>query len=108
MSADRKRSGGRGSNTKRSLSLPIAASSSMTRNRSEGGAKADPCMDRKGLYRGLALLSADLVVHVLSFAAPVQRQCITMAEGGHPDVLPALLPSDPATWPPKEQIMMQP
>ena len=49
---------------------------------------------------GLSLLSTELVLHILSLAAPSLRQCITLGPGGHPDVLPALLPSDPATWGP--------
>lgn len=49
---------------------------------------------------GLSLLSTELVIHILSLAAPSLRQCVTLGPAGHPDVLPALLPSDPATWGP--------
>ncbi len=70
------------------------------------GRSGDSSASLKGHH--LALLSSELVVHILSFLVPSQRQCITKeALGARPDVLPALLPSDPATWgppPPPEDV----
>mmetsp|Transcript_666 Transcript_666/g.1518 ORF Transcript_666/g.1518 Transcript_666/m.1518 type:complete len:386 (-) Transcript_666:936-2093(-) len=56
--------------------------------------------------RHLAALPADLVRHIISFMAPEHRQHISFVPSGHPDILPALVPSDPATWEPvsKEQL----
>ena len=47
----------------------------------------------------LAKLPLEIVMHILSFCAPPQSQCISNHPGGVTDILPALLPSDPATWP---------
>ena len=45
-------------------------------------------------------LPSDLVIYILSFAVPEMRQCISKPSEGRRDILPALLPSDPMTWPP--------
>lgn len=44
----------------------------------------------------LDVLPAELVVHIFALAAPQQRQCTSLHPHGHPDILPVLLPADPA------------
>ena len=48
-----------------------------------------------------ARLPTDLIIHILSFTAPDTRQCISRPFiKAHVDIRPAMLPSDPGTWPP--------
>ncbi|KAG1664419.1 hypothetical protein FOA52_009741 [Chlamydomonas sp. UWO 241] len=48
--------------------------------------------------RLLSQMSTDLLLHVLSFIAPPQAQCITLVPNGHPGIAATRLPTDPATW----------
>lgn len=46
-----------------------------------------------------AELPEHLVLHILSFMAPDVRQCVSLGRQGCPDIKPAVLNSDPSTWP---------
>ncbi|KXZ43267.1 hypothetical protein GPECTOR_96g733 [Gonium pectorale] len=47
-----------------------------------------------------ASLPVDLVRHIVHLMAPPLTQHVSLHPAGHPDILPALLPTDPATWAP--------
>ncbi|GLC34706.1 hypothetical protein PLESTB_001231900 [Pleodorina starrii] len=49
----------------------------------------------------LAELPRELVYHIIHLMAPPLTQHVALHPRGHPDILPALLPCDPATWAPR-------
>jgi hypothetical protein len=46
----------------------------------------------------LSKLSTDIIIYIMSLAAPLFYQCISLGMGGHPDIKPALLPMAPNMW----------
>lgn len=48
---------------------------------------------------GFVLLMLLQILHILSFMAPDVHQCVSLGPGGYPDIKPAVLNSDPDTWP---------
>ncbi|GAX82310.1 hypothetical protein CEUSTIGMA_g9739.t1 [Chlamydomonas eustigma] len=46
----------------------------------------------------LSQLSTDLIIYIISLAAPLLCQCISLGRGVHPGIQPALLPLAPGLW----------